>query len=173
MDHQHFEEYLLNDAPVPREEKAAFEAHLKICSSCTALAKVNRSLNDVVMAAPASGFATRFQARLEAQRKAERRRHLFGLFILLFSGMGIGIWYALPFIPTALFSPVDLLTTWVHALSSTISLIDSLISTVNVIGRVAVGFVPVKTLAMTLGMFSLLSLSGMISLQKAMLPQTV
>ncbi len=173
MDHQHFEEYLLNDTPIPREEKAAFDAHLKVCVSCAALAEVNRSLNHVVMAAPAAGFATRFQARLEAQRKVQKRRHLFGLFILLFSGIAVGVWYALPFIPTFFLSPADLLTAWAQTLSSTISLIETLVNATNVIGRVAAGFVSPRFFTLALGTLSLLIFGWMISLQKASLPQAV
>ena len=173
MDHQHFENYLLNDTPIPREEVSAFEAHLKVCASCAALAEVNRSLNHVVMAAPAAGFATRFQARLEAQRKAERKRHLFGLFILLFSGIAMGIWYALPFIPTALFSPTTLLTSWAQTLVSAISFIQSVVGAANVIGRVAVNFIPPESVGLALGALSLLILGWMISIQKSALPQRV
>lgn len=173
MDHQHFEEFLLNDAPIPREEKSAFEAHLKVCASCAALAEVNRSLKHVVMAAPAAGFATRFQARLAAQRKAERKRHLFGLFILLLSGIGIGFWYALPLIPTALFSPTTLLTSWAQTMAASISLIESVIDAANVIGRVATGFIPAESFALALGAFSVLTFGWMISIQKSVLPQSI
>jgi hypothetical protein len=171
MDHQHFENYLLNDTPIPREEKSAFDAHLKICASCAALAEVNRSLKNVVMAAPSPGFATRFQVRLAAQRKVQRRRHLFGLLILLFSGIGVGVWYALPFISTFFLSPVALLTAWAQTLSSTISLLETLVNAMNVIGRVATGFIAPESFALVLGTLSLLIFGWMISLQKASLPQ--
>ena len=173
MDHQHFENYLLNDTPIPRDEKAAFDAHLKVCAKCASLARVNRSLNHVVMAAPAAGFATRFQARLVAQRKAERKRHLFGLFILLFSGVAIGGWYALPLIPTALLSPTTLLTSWAQTLVSVISLIQSVVGAANVIGRVAANFIPPESAGLALSAFSLLTFGWMISIQKSALPQKV
>ncbi len=173
MDHQHFEEYLLNDTPIPREEQSAFDAHLKVCSSCAALAEVNRSLKHVVMAAPAAGFATRFQVRLAAQRKVQKRRHLFGLLILLLSGIAVGGWYALPFIPTIFLSPADLLTAWAQTLSATILLIETLLNAANVIGRVAVGFISPQFFALALGTLSLFIFGWMISLQKASLPQTI
>ena len=173
MDHRYFENYLLNDTPVPREEYSAFQAHLQICQTCTALAELNRSLKHVVMAAPAPGFATRFQVRLAAQRKAQRRRYLFGILILLFSGTAIGLWVALPIISSVLFSPTALLTSWAQTLSSAILLIETIVDAANVIGRVAVGFIPAETFALAFGAFSLLSLGWMISIQKAMLPQSV
>lgn len=173
MDHQHFENYLLNDTLIPREEESAFQAHLKACVRCAALAEVNRSLKHVVMAAPAPGFASRFQARLAAQRKAQRKRYFFGGLILLFSALGLGIWMALPIIRTVLFSPTALLTSWATTLVSLFSLIQSVFQVGDVILRVAVRFVPGEIWALALGLFSLLSLGWLISVQKAALPQAV
>ena len=173
MDHQHFEEYLLNDTPVSREEKSAFQAHLKVCSTCAALAEVNRSLNHVVMAAPAAGFATRFQARLAARRKAERRRYIIGGLILLFSAVGTGLWFVLPLLPAAISSPTSLIVSWAQTLVSGISFIRAFVESVNVITRVAVGFVPLEAWVSILGLLSLLSLGGLISVQKTALPQAV
>ena len=173
MDHQHFENLLLNDTPIPREEESAFQAHLKVCARCAALAEVNRSLNHVVMAAPAPGFTSRFQARLAAQRKAQRKRYFFGIFILLFSGVGVGLWVALPIISTLLFSPTELLTSWAQTLASTLVMIENIVDAASVIGRVAVGFIPAKTFGLALGVISLLSLGWMISFQKSALHQAV
>lgn len=173
MDHQHFEKLLLNDEPIAREEKAAFQAHLKVCAKCAALAQVNRSLNHVVMAAPAPGFASRFQAKLAARRKAERRRYFLGGLILLISGLGFGIWLALPILPTAIFSPTTLITFWAQSLASSISLLQAIFEASSVISRVAVGFIPDEAWALMLGLFSLLTLGWMFSIQKSALPEAV
>ena len=173
MDHQHFEEYLLNDTPVPREEKVAFEAHLKVCASCAALAEVNRSLNHVVMAAPAAGFATRFQARLAAQRKAEKRRYIIGGLILFFAGLGFGLWLALPILSAAIFSPTTLIASWAQTLVSIVSMIQAIFRVGDVILRVAAGFIPGEAWALMFGLFGFLSLGWMISFQKTALRQAV
>ena len=173
MDHQHFEGYLLNDTPIPCEEKAAFEAHLKICKKCTALYEANRALHHVVMAAPAPGFASRFQARLEVRRKAERRRTFLGGLILLFSAVGIGLWFILPILPAAIFSPAALLTSWAQTLASSILLIQGIVEASSVITRVMAGFIPNEAWIFTFGLFSLLSLGWMFSIQKKALPQAV
>lgn len=173
MDHQHFENYLLNDTPIPREEKAAFDAHLKVCARCASLVRVNRSLNHVVMAAPTTGFATRFQVRLATQRKAERKRHLFGLLILLFGGIALGSWYALPFLSIAFFSPTVLLMAWAQTLSAAISLVSTLIRAANVIGRVATDFIPAESVGLALVVFSLFVVGWMLSIQKSALSQSV
>ena len=173
MDHRHFEKYLLNDTTIPREEKAAFQAHLKVCSTCAALFQANRALHNAMMAAPAPGFASRFQARLEVQRKTEKRRYFLGGLILLFAGLGFGLWLALPILPAALFSPAALLTSWAQALASIISLSQAVMGAGNVILRVAVDFIPGEAWALTLGLFSLLSLGWMLSFQKTTLSQKI
>ena len=156
MDHQHFEEYLLNDTPVPREEKVAFEAHLKVCPKCVALHEANRALQHAVMAEPAPGFASRFQARLEARRKAERRRYFLGGLILFLSAVGLGLWFILPILPAAIFSPAALLTSWAQALASSILLIQGIVDASSVITRVMAGFIPNEAWIFMFGLFSLL-----------------
>ncbi len=170
MDHQPFEEILLNDEPIAREENAALQAHLRVCPKCAALAQANFALNHVVMAAPAPGFASRFQAKLAAQRKAQRRRYLFGGLILLFSAVGLGIWLALP---AMLFSPSTMLTFWATTLASLFSLIQSISHAGGVILRVAAGFIPGEAWVLAFGLFSLLSLGWLISVQKTALSQAV
>lgn len=166
MDHRYFEEILLNDEPFAREENAALQAHLRVCPTCAALAQANLALHTVVMAAPAAGFASRFQARLVAQRKAQRKRYLFGGLILLFSAIGVGIWLALPILSVALFSPTTLLVSWANTLASTVSFFQALFETGDVILRVAVGFIPAEAWVFSLSLFSLLSIVLMISVQK-------
>ena len=174
MDHQHFEELLLNDEPIAREENVALQAHLRVCPKCAALAQANRALNHVVMAAPVSGFATRFQVRLAARRKAQRRRDLFGGLILFFSAVGLGIWLALPILPTALFSPSTLLTAWANTLASTLSLFQAVVEAGGVILRVMARFIPSETWFLSLSFFSLLTFGWMLSIQKvARLPQAI
>ncbi len=174
MDHRHFEEILLNDEPLAREENQALQAHLRTCQQCAALAQANRALHNVVMAAPAAGFASRFQARLVAQRKAQRRRYLFGGLILLMGALGLGIWFILPILPAAIFSPSTLLTAWANTLASILSLLQAVAEAGGVILRVAVGFVPGEAWAFFLTLFSLLTFAWMLSYQKvARLPRAV
>ncbi len=174
MDHRHFEEYLLNDAPIPREGKVAFQAHLKVCAKCAALHEANRALHNVVMAAPAPGFASRFQAKLAARRKAQRRRHILGGLILLVGALGLGFWLVLPILPTMLFSPSTLLVSWGNTLASTFSLLRATVEAGGVILRVAAGFIPAEAWLFMLSVFGLLSFGWMLSIQKVTrLPQAV
>ena len=85
MDHRPFEDWLLNNQNLSADEKRQLNAHLQGCSSCSALAEVNLALKSVKMAEPAAGFAERFQVRLEAQKKALRRRNFWGFLLLTLS----------------------------------------------------------------------------------------
>ena len=166
MDHRHFEEILLNDEPITREENQALQAHLRVCPKCAALAQANLALNHAVMAAPAPGFASRFQVRLAARRKAQRKRYLFGGLILFFGAIGLGIWLALPILPTALLSPTELLTAWASALATILSLAQATGAAGRVILRVAVGFVPSGAWVFSLSLFAVLAFAWMLFVQK-------
>ena len=85
MDHRPFEDWLLNNETLSAEENRQLNAHLQGCCSCSALAEVNLALKTAKMAEPATGFAERFQMRLEAQKKAVRRRNFWGLLVLTLS----------------------------------------------------------------------------------------
>ena len=74
MNHQPFEEWLLNEKLISPKERLDLDAHLRICSYCSALAETGKALRTVKRVAPAAGFSTRFQARLAMQKAADRRR---------------------------------------------------------------------------------------------------
>jgi len=64
MNHQPFEDWLLNDKPITHEQKRELDVHLRICSYCAALAETGVALKSVRKASPQTGFTTRFQTRL-------------------------------------------------------------------------------------------------------------
>ena len=77
MNHQPFEEWLLNDKNLNPAEKRELDLHLRTCSHCTALTETSLVLRSASVVAPATGFTLRFQQRLAAQKIAERRRRLW------------------------------------------------------------------------------------------------
>jgi hypothetical protein len=66
MNHQPFEDWLLNEKTLNTREKLELELHLRMCSHCSALSASGRVLRSVKRASPAAGFTARFQARLAA-----------------------------------------------------------------------------------------------------------
>ncbi len=166
MDHRHFEEKLLNDEQLTPKENKGFQAHIRKCAKCAALAEANLALHNVVMATPAPGFASRFRIRLEAKRKAQRRRYFFGGLILLVSGLGVLIWLAIPVLSAALASPTQLLVAWTSYFASTLSFIKVINEAGSVLLRVLASFIPSSAWVLSLSFFGLLGLVWFSSVQK-------
>jgi hypothetical protein len=112
MNHQPFEEWLLNEKLVSPKQKLDLDAHLRICSYCSALAETGKALRTVKKVSPAAGFSARFQARLVAQRAAELRRKRWGTVLFTFGGLVMLMWIAGPYLASFLAAPA----TWIAAL---------------------------------------------------------
>ena len=89
MDHQPFEDWLLNDERLTAGEEWELNLHLRGCAQCGKLARANRVLRAAPVATPPVGFALRFQQKLAAERKAKRIRNILGLTLILVVGMGV------------------------------------------------------------------------------------
>ena len=112
MNHQPFEDWLLNDKPLDSRQKLELELHLRLCSYCSALAATGKALRSVKRVPPASGFTGRFQARLAAQRAAERQRRFWGSLVFTFGGLVMLMWLGGPYLFSFLASPAA----WITAL---------------------------------------------------------
>jgi hypothetical protein len=112
MKHQPFEDWLLNDKLIDPKQKLELDAHLRVCSDCSALAETGKALRSVKMVSPAAGFSTRFQARLAARKVADRRRRLWGAVLFTFGGLVMLLWIASPYLASFFASPA----TWIASL---------------------------------------------------------
>jgi hypothetical protein len=142
MDHRPFEGWLLNNQTLAADEKRQLNAHLQVCSSCTALAEVNLALKSVKMAAPEAGFSDRFQVRLAARKKVLRRRNFWGFLLLTLSVLSVLTIITWPIITSMLQSPVDLLASWLGSLLSFWASLDAMAHAGWVLFRIAPGFFP-------------------------------
>ena len=112
MNHQPFEEWLLTEKLIGPREKLDLDAHLRICSYCSALAETGKALRTVKRVSPASGFSTRFQARLAMQKAADRRRKRWGTVLFTFGGLVMLMWLLGPYLLSFFAAPA----TWIAAL---------------------------------------------------------
>lgn len=112
MNHQPFEEWLLQEKPLDPIQKLELDAHLRICSFCNALAETGKALHTVKRVSPAAGFAARFEKRLALQRAADRRRRLWGSVVFSLGGLVLLVWLVGPYLALFLSSPA----TWIAAL---------------------------------------------------------
>jgi len=140
MNHQPFEEWLLNDMPLGSEQKRELDMHMRSCASCAALAETGVALRSVKMVSPADGFTARFQGRLAAHKLAERRRRLWGAILFAFAGLGLLVWLLAPSVTLFLASPA----TWITALIEWgvffVTTLNAMLQAGSVILRITPGF---------------------------------
>ena len=112
MNHQPFEEWLLTEKLISPKQKLDLDAHLRICSYCSALAETGKALLTAKKVSPAAGFNTRFQARLAMQKAAERRRRRWGTVLFTFGGLVMLMWLLGPYLASFAAAPA----TWIAAM---------------------------------------------------------
>ena len=169
MDHRPFEDWLLDNQTLNIEQERDLNAHLRTCSSCTAIAEVNLALNSVKQVAPAAGFSDRFQARLVAKKQALRRRNVWGFMILTLSALGILALAAWPILKDLILSPIDLLASWISSLTSFWAAIQAITRAGAMLFKVVPGFIPVyvwMAILMAAGGWSLIWVVSLIKFTK-------
>lgn len=112
MNHQPFEDWLLNDKLIDPKQKLDLDAHLRVCSYCSAVAETGRALRSVKMVSPSAGFTVRFQTRLAAEKLADRRRRLWGAILFTLGGLAMLMWLLGPYLASFFASPA----TWITSL---------------------------------------------------------
>ncbi|HUG33495.1 MAG TPA: hypothetical protein VMJ90_01905 [Anaerolineales bacterium] len=114
MNHQPFEEWLLNDMPLTAEQKRQLDSHVRNCTYCAALARTEKVLHAARLASPAPGFVTRFQARLAAKIAADRRRLWIGSIVFTMSGLAFLALIGMPYLASFVASPAQWITVLVE-----------------------------------------------------------
>ena len=112
MNHQPFEEWLLNDKPITQEQKRELDMHMRTCAYCAALAETGIALKSVRKASPKTGFTARFEARLAERKLAEQRKRLWGSVFFTVGGLVLLMWLASPYLFSFLAAPA----TWIAGL---------------------------------------------------------
>jgi hypothetical protein len=142
MNHQPFEEWLLNDKNLTPVETRELDLHLRTCVHCTALSATGLALRSANVVVPAAGFTMRFQQRLAAQKIAERRRKLWGMIILLVSGVGLLGWFTAPYLFALVNEPVAWVTTAIGYFLFIVTSLQALTEVMAVLLRMAPDFIP-------------------------------
>jgi len=142
MNHQPFEDWLLNDKNLTPAEKRELDLHLRTCSYCTALTETGLALRSVPVVPPVAGFTLRFQQRLAAQKIAERRRKLWGMIVLLAGGVGLLGWFVAPYLFAFLSAPVEWVTAGIGYFLFIITSLQALTEVITVLLRMATDFIP-------------------------------
>ncbi len=138
MNHQPFENWLLDEEPLTSQQQRDLQNHLRDCTICSGLADSNLALHTARMVAPASGFPARFQPRLAAWRREQLRRQAVGTVILVL--IGVGLLYALagPAMLNALRSPAA----WLGEVTVYAVEVFALVRVVGQVGGILLQHVP-------------------------------
>ena len=174
MNHRPFEDWLLDDIPMTTEQKRDLDAHLRTCAHCTALAKTGAVLKSARKVSPPSGFTVRFQARLAAQKLAERRRKLWGSIIFTLGGLALLTWLALPYLATFFSSPAMWISTLVQWGLFLVTTLQAMAQAGSVLLNVIPGFLPPFVWMVMLSAFAGISLLWSVSIWRfSRVPQGV
>lgn len=142
MNHQPFETWLLDEKILSASEKRELNSHVRECKTCSALAETGLALRSARAVFPAPGFALRFQEKLAAQKMADRRRRLWGMILLIFSGAGTFAWFSAPVLYAFFSAPVEWLTAAIGYFLFLFTSLQAVSDLVGVLSRMLPGFIP-------------------------------
>jgi hypothetical protein len=142
MNHQPFETWLLDDKHLTTAEKGELNAHVRVCKTCSALAETGLALRSARVVSPTAGFTVRFQEKLTIQKVAERRRRLWGLIVLILSGISLLAWFTAPYITTFFAAPIEWITAAIGYLLFIFSSVQAFTEVLQVFTRVLPNFIP-------------------------------
>lgn len=142
MNHQPFEDWLLDPGSLDTKKKHELQAHLQTCPECMALAEVELALHTARMESPAAGFAERFQGRLIKHKQALRRRIFWGFLMMTIGVIAILLWLSWSRLGPMLQSPVNTLAGWISWLIALWTSLQAIGQVSKLIFQVLPGFVP-------------------------------
>jgi hypothetical protein len=167
MVHRPYEDWLLNDEKLTLEQERELRQHTSTCVACAALARANLALRSASMAAPAPGFALRFQARLEAERRVEKKRAVLGMGFLTLAGAGLLVLLVLPLLPYLSVPPAELFVAWITTLVYILTTLQALGTVGSVFARALFNFVPAYAWLVAVLLFGGVSVFSALLFQKA------
>lgn len=154
MDHQFYENWLLDDERLTGEQERELRLHLRSCAQCTALARANGTLRAAPMSTPPTGFALRFQERLAAERKAQRIRNILGLTLILVVGVGVALWLVPAYLTYLSSSPAQVAAGWITNLMLAGLALRTIGQTGNTLLEATTVFVPAYVWALSLAVLT-------------------
>ena len=177
MVHRPFEDWLLDDEPLPADKATALQEHLQSCASCRQLSQAWREvevdLRTSPILAPRTGFTNRWQARLEAdQRRLHRWQSTAALGFslggaaLLFGSLSL---LALPVLET----PKLLLWAWALHLVELVSYTGALQEIILNVFHIQSRVIPFSWWILLAGFFSMLVVVWIVSLRYLTNPRRV
>ncbi|HTP01475.1 MAG TPA: hypothetical protein VMJ64_08885 [Anaerolineales bacterium] len=156
MNHRPFEDWLLDDRQLTAQQQRELQAHVRTCTSCTAIAESNLALHSTRRVGPRPGFVDRYQVRLEMRRRQQRWRQIIGTLVLVLGGLGLLYWFSAPFVQDMLLSPASWITAGIGYFVFIMTSIQVMGEATGIILHVLPGLIsPAGWLGMTLAISAL------------------
>lgn len=131
MNHQPYENWILDEEPINSEERDSLKQHLKECPACFKLyhswSKVQTEIKTTPVQPAPAGFMRRWKYEFASRQREQERRQARTLFISLASGAG-AILIALAIILLPDFSVISLLVRFLTTVVKLFSGIESIVS---------------------------------------------
>ena len=129
MNHQPFEEWILDPPGLSVEQREALEAHFLACGECRRLRErwtmVQLELRQPQQASARYGFSRRWQAGLVERRQRDQRRQAWKFF-LAFGGSAAVMLVALVAYVLLATTPVEWVQAGVHTISASVGVVTTL-----------------------------------------------
>lgn len=174
MNHQQFEQWLLTDETLSRDQAEKLRSHLNACEACqrlsTSWSDVRQVFRSAPLVEPESGFVARWQAQLEVQlaREMQARQRRQSWMVLILTTLGsVSIFALIVAQLTSTFSaPSQILVYWLAQVVELLSTANVVQEIVNVLFRTISAVIPPSYWIVLLASVSVLSLFWILSLQR-------
>jgi hypothetical protein len=132
MNHQPFEDWLLDDQPLTLQQERELQIHLRSCTTCTGIANSNLALHSRRLIAPPPGFTGRFRPRLVVWRREQLTRQALGTIVLVAAGLALLYTIAGPAMLEAIQSPAA----WLKEITEYVVALIAFLSVLGHVGSV-------------------------------------
>lgn len=173
MNHQQFEQWLLTEEPLNRDQAEKLRSHLNACEACQRLSAswsdVRQLFRSVPLVGPESGFVARWQAQLEIQMERERqtRHRRQSWFIFIFASLSAVALFTLVVTQlSAIFgTPTQFLVYWLSHMTALLSAANVVQEIANVLFKSISRVIPLSYWITLLAGLSVLFLIWILSLR--------
>lgn len=173
MNHQQYEQWLLSEEPLSRDQAEKLHSHLNTCEACQRLSAAWSEVLQLVRSAPLvepeSGFVARWQARLDVQiareRQALHRRQSWMVLILTTLGAVSLLALVVTQLSSIFSTPSQFLVYWLGQMTALLTTANAVQELANVLIRTISRVIPLSYWITLLAGLSVLFLFWILSLQ--------
>ncbi|HEX6305270.1 MAG TPA: hypothetical protein VFZ76_13845 [Anaerolineales bacterium] len=174
MNHQQYEQWLLSEEPLSREQSEELRAHLNSCEGCQRLSaawsEVRQFIRSTPTVEPESGFVARWQARLELEKASEkqalhRRQSWIALIFTALTAISLLV-VVVTQIASIFSTPSQFVVYWVAQMTALLSTANAVQELADVLIGTVAGVIPLSYWITFIASLSALFLFWILSLRQ-------